>query len=77
MWWNGTRLIPGENRRDPANLELPDNRTSFITDRGYTMHEHLDGFSLINMNGRVYDPQIARFLSPDPYVQTPRQLVEL
>jgi predicted lipid-binding transport protein (Tim44 family) len=23
------------------------------------------------MNGRVYDPVIARFLSPDPYVQAP------
>lgn len=35
------------------------------------MHEHLDGFALINMNGRVYDPQIARFLSPDPQLQAP------
>ena len=31
----------------------------------------LDGFGLINMNGRVYDPVIARFLSPDNYVQSP------
>jgi RHS repeat-associated protein len=35
------------------------------------MHEHWDDFALINMNGRVYDPVIARFLSPDPYVQAP------
>jgi RHS repeat-associated protein len=35
------------------------------------MHEHLDDFALINMNGRVYDPQIARFLSPDPQLQAP------
>jgi RHS repeat-associated protein len=35
------------------------------------MHEHLDDFALINMNGRVYDPQIARFLSPDPQLQSP------
>ena len=59
------------NRRDTANWELPNTRGSWLTDRGFTLHEHLDGFSLINMNGRVYDPQIARFLSPDPYVQTP------
>jgi RHS repeat-associated protein len=39
--------------------------------RGYTGHEHLDMFGLINMNGRMYDPMIARFLSPDPYVQMP------
>jgi RHS repeat-associated protein len=31
----------------------------------------LDAFGLINMNGRVYDPIVARFLSPDNYVQLP------
>ncbi len=36
--------------------------------RGYTGHEHLDMFGLINMNGRMYDPVIGRMLSPDPYV---------
>lgn len=45
--------------------------TSYLFDRGYTSHEMLDAFGLINMNGRVYDPLIARFLSPDPYVQMP------
>ncbi len=44
---------------------------SLIFDRGYTGHEHLDEFSLINMNGRMYDPMVGRFLSPDPYVQDP------
>lgn len=42
-----------------------------LTPRGYTDHEHLDEFSLIHMNGRVYDPVIGRFLSPDPFVQAP------
>ncbi|MDR0828968.1 MAG: lamin tail domain-containing protein [Prevotellaceae bacterium] len=42
-----------------------------ITDRGYTGHEHLTALGLINMNGRIYDPVLARFLSPDPYVQAP------
>lgn len=39
--------------------------------RGYTDHEHLDGVGLIHMNGRVYDPLLGRFLSPDPFVQAP------
>jgi RHS repeat-associated protein len=43
----------------------------FIFDRGYTGHEHLDAFGLINMNGRAYDPLVARFLSPDPVMQQP------
>ncbi|MDN5291870.1 MAG: hypothetical protein PWQ06_2109 [Anaerophaga sp.] len=46
---------------------------SGITGRGYTMHEHLDAFGYINMNGRIYDPLTSRFLSPDPYIQTPGQ----
>ena len=39
--------------------------------RGYTGHEHLPWFGLINMNARLYDPILGRFLSPDPYVQAP------
>jgi len=42
-----------------------------LFDRGYTGHEHLDKFGLINMNGRVYDPKLGRFLSPDPDIQEP------
>ena len=38
------------------------------TRRGYTsaFHESMDNVGLINMNGRVYDPAIGRFLSADP-----------
>ncbi len=39
--------------------------------RGYTGHEMLPEFGLINMNGRMYDPLLARFLSPDDYMQMP------
>ncbi|MES2654048.1 MAG: SpvB/TcaC N-terminal domain-containing protein [Bacteroidota bacterium] len=42
---------------------------SGITMRGYTMHEHLEMFSLINMNGRLYDPIVGRMLSADNYIQ--------
>jgi RHS repeat-associated protein len=48
----------------------PEEILDFFT-RGFTGHEHLDMFGLINMNGRMYDPVIARFLSPDPFVQAP------
>ncbi|AWF83430.1 hypothetical protein BTJ40_10680 [Microbulbifer sp. A4B17] len=41
------------------------------TKRGYTGHEHLDRTGLIHMNGRIYDPTLGRFLSPDPIVQAP------
>lgn len=39
--------------------------------RGYTGHEMLDEFDIINMNGRLYDPVLGRFFSLDNYVQMP------
>lgn len=41
------------------------------TNRGYTGHEMLDGLDVIHMNGRIYDPTLARFLQPDPVIQAP------
>jgi RHS repeat-associated protein len=38
------------------------------TSRGFTGHEHLDELDFIHMNARVYDPDIGRFLSPDPTI---------
>ena len=46
-------------------------KTLPIFGRGFTGHEHLPWYGLINMNARLYDPMIGRFLSPDPYVQAP------
>ena len=40
-------------------------------DRGYTGHEHIPAFGLINMNGRCYDHVMSSFLSVDAYVQSP------
>ena len=62
---------PWGNRRNPSDWTQKDTRTSWRLNRGYTGHEHLDAFGIINMNGRVYDPLIAQFFSPDPYVQAP------
>ncbi len=45
--------------------------TTNITLRGYTFHEHLPHFSLVNMNGRLYDNVLCRMLSPDNFIQAP------
>lgn len=52
--------------RNPKNWEYDNVEKNSIFDRGYTGHEHLEEFNLINMNGRLYDPILGRFLSPDP-----------
>jgi RHS repeat-associated protein len=57
-------------RRNPATWtysNIPATKFS----RGYTGHEHLEQFGLINMNGRMYDPILGRFLSTDPFVANP------
>jgi RHS repeat-associated protein len=40
------------------------------TRHGYTGHEMLDSVSLVHMNGRVYDPFLARFVSADTVIQS-------
>ncbi len=58
------------NAEDGSKLALTiDPKVQF--DRGYTGHEHIDLFRLINMNGRIHDPVLGRFISPDPYIQEP------
>ncbi|MEW5251789.1 RHS repeat domain-containing protein, partial [Microbulbifer sp. 2201CG32-9] len=56
---------------DPQGLEVLLASQSLVTNRGFTGHEHLDRTGLIHMNGRIYDPTLGRFLSPDPLVQAP------
>ena len=53
--------------------ELPESSLS----RGFTGHEQLDEVGLIHMNGRVYDPDIGRFLSADPFIQAPEDIQNL
>lgn len=58
------------NLRDATTWSSPFTGTPMF-DRGFTGHEHLYGFGLINMNGRMYDPALGSFLSPDNYIQSP------
>ena len=59
--------------RNPSNHSLytPTNEPEPFLGRGYCSHEHLTGLGLINMNARLYDPLLGRFLSPDNFVQLP------
>jgi len=61
-------------RRNPANWTYTGFATPQYLRRGFTFHEHIDEFGLINMNGRIYDPVIGRFIQPDKLVQSPDNL---
>ena len=49
----------------------PGEAPELLLGRGYCGHEHLTEFGLINMNARLFDPALCRFLSPDPIIQAP------
>ncbi len=57
--------------RNPQNWTYNNLQTPTLLTRGFTGHEHLYEIGLINMNGRMYDPVVGRFLSADPYIQMP------
>ena len=69
--WGKRRFASGTNTGKADTLDAITGQT---IDRGFTMHEHIDEMGIINMNGRIYDPLIGRFMSADPYIQAPDDL---
>jgi RHS repeat-associated protein len=60
--WGAIRSSDGHTA-DPATYASP------AGNRGFTDQEAIPNLGLVNMNGRIYDPTVGRFLSPDPNVQ--------
>jgi RHS repeat-associated protein len=58
-------------RRTSPDIASPSGQAPADTRLGFTGHEHDDEFGLINMRGRMYDPALGRFLSPDPLISQP------
>lgn len=61
----------GKRRNADGSSDAAGTLVSQYSRRGFTGHEHDEDVGLINMNGRVFDPAIGRFLSADPVVQAP------
>ena len=60
-------------RRNPSTWDYYDSASAAtpLNPWGFSGHEHIDVFEMVNMDGRIYDPMTGRFLSPDPFVQAP------
>jgi len=63
------------NLRDPDDwdeeISILNKKDFLILERGYTGHEHLKEYDLINMNGRVYDQLLGQFIQPDNNISQP------
>jgi RHS repeat-associated protein len=61
--WGKRRNADGSALNCTAGLTSPSSVT-----RGFTGQEMLDGLCLVNLNARVYDPSLGRFMAADPMV---------
>ena len=68
--WNASGTLLEEHRYTAWGLRTSSTASPRLR-RGFTGHEHLQQFGLIDMQARLYDPHLGRFLAPDPYVQAP------
>ena len=68
---SGFEIEEAEAPQDTISWQDLSTMNFTLTHRGFTGHEHYLYFKIINMNGRLYDPVIGRFFSPDNIVQLP------
>ncbi len=61
--WGKRRNADGSALSCTGGLSLPNG-----VSRGFTGQEMIDALCLVNLNARVYDPTLGRFLSADPVV---------
>ncbi len=63
--------VVGEKKYDAFGKLVSSTSGLQSVNRGFTGHEDEPDIGLVNMRGRMYDPQLGRFTSADPFVQAP------
>jgi RHS repeat-associated protein len=69
-WLKDLYYDPWGRRVDAAYQPLGQQRRGGPR-QGFTSHYHDDENGLVNMKGRIYDPETRRFLTPDPIIANP------
>jgi RHS repeat-associated protein len=64
-------------RRNADGTDDPTCSNSSGANHGFTNQEMMDDECLVNLNARIYDPTVGRFLSPDPTVEQLTDLQDL
>jgi RHS repeat-associated protein len=62
---------PWGKRRNNGAADNLDTMSSSQVNRGYTDQEYVNSVAWLNLNARMYDPQIGRFMSADPVTGKP------
>jgi RHS repeat-associated protein len=65
---NGSGALRGSAMYEPFGTRWAQGDMSGVR-AGFTGHHDDAGVGLVNMRGRIYDPALGRFLTPDPVVQ--------
>ena len=55
-------------RRNANGTDDPANSVTSAVTRGFSDHEMIGSVGLVNMNARIYDPELGRFMSPDSVI---------
>jgi len=57
-------------RRNANGTDDPANSVTSAVTRGFSDHEMIASVGLVNMNARIYDPELGRMMSADPVIDS-------
>jgi RHS repeat-associated protein len=69
-FWYDPWGVRSSTNADPVGVRSGERLEDSWSD-GFLGQEHLGDFELIHLNGRMYDPQLGMFTSPDPLNESP------
>lgn len=69
MWCSGSASTPWGKQRNANGSDVACGTISSSTTRGYTNQEEMPAQCLVNLNARIYDASIGKFMAADELAQ--------